>query len=103
MPATLILSATAMGLVLVVLALVVVGIRQEPRAQELTGHVPRLIARLARRLLGVYVRRPDPSAIPDRQHAEPSRTAHGPPRLPDGHTRHRSATSDRAPRGARVR
>ena len=31
MPATLILSATAMGLVLVVLALVVVGIRQEPR------------------------------------------------------------------------
>jgi hypothetical protein len=37
MPATLILSATAMGLVLVVLALVVVGIRQEPPAQELTG------------------------------------------------------------------
>ena len=30
MPATLILSATAMGLVLIVLALVVVGIRQEP-------------------------------------------------------------------------
>ena len=37
MPATLILSATAMGLVLVVLALVVAGIRQEPPAQELTG------------------------------------------------------------------
>ena len=86
MPATLILSAAAMGLVLIVLALVVVGIRQEPPAQELTGHVPRLIARLARRLLGVYVRRADPSAIPD-QHAEPSRTAHGPARPPDGHTR----------------
>ena len=86
MPATLILSATAAGLVLVVLALVVVGIRQEPPAQELTGQVPRLIARLARRLLGVYVRRPDPSPIPD-QHAEPSRTAHGPARPPDGHTR----------------
>jgi len=87
MPATLILAATAMGLVLVVLALVVVGIRQEPPAEELTGHVPRLIARLARRLLGVYVRRPDPPAIPGRRHAEPGRTAHGPARPPDGHTR----------------
>ena len=87
MPATLILSATAMGLVLVVLALVVVGIRQEPPAQELTGQVPRLMARLARRLLGVYVRLlDDPSAIPGQQHAEPSRTAHGPARPPDGHT-----------------
>jgi hypothetical protein len=86
MPAMLILSAAAMGLVLVVLALVV-GIRQEPPAQELTGQVPRLIARLARRLLGVYARRPDPSAIPGQQRAEPSRTAHGPARPPDGHTR----------------
>ncbi len=87
MPAMLILSAAAMGLVLVVLALVVVGIRQEPPTQELTGQVPRLIARLARRLLGVYVRRPDPSAIPDQQRGEPSRTAHGPARPPDGHAR----------------
>jgi hypothetical protein len=59
MPAIFIFSAAAMGLALVVLALVVVGIRQEPRTQELTGQVPRLTARLARRLLGVYVRRPD--------------------------------------------
>jgi len=87
MPAILILSAAAMGLVLVVLALVVVGIRQEPPTEKLTGQVPRLIARLARRLLGVYVRRPDPSAIPDQQRAEPSRTAHGPARPPDGHSR----------------
>ena len=87
MPATLILSATAMGLVLVVLALVIAGIRQEPPAQELTGHVPRLIARLARRLPGVYVRRPDPSGIPGQQRAEPSRTAHRPARPPDGHAR----------------
>jgi len=87
MPAMLILPAAAMGLVLVVLALVVIGIRQEPPAQELTGQVPRLIARLARRLLGVYVRRPDPSAIPGQQRAEPSRTAHGPARPPDRHTR----------------
>ncbi len=87
MPATLILSAAAMGLVLVLLALVVVGIRQEPPAHELTGQVPRLTARLARRLLGVCVRRPDPSVIPGRQRAEPSRTAHGPARPPDGHAR----------------
>jgi len=87
MPAMLILSAAAMGLVLVVLALVVVGIRQEPPAQELTGQVPRLIPRLARRLLGVYVRRPDPPVIPGQRRAEPSRTAHGPARPPDGHPR----------------
>ena len=87
MPATLILSATAMGLVLVVLALIVVGIRQEPPTQELTGQVPRLTARFARRLLGVYVRRPDPSVIPGQQRTEPSRTAHGPARPPDGHAR----------------
>jgi hypothetical protein len=87
MPVMLILSAAAMGLVLVMLALVVVGIRQEPPAQELTGQVPRLIARLARRLLGVYVRRPDPSVIADQRRAEPSHTAHGPARPPDGHAR----------------
>lgn len=87
MPAMLILSAAAMGLVLVVLALIVAGIRQEPPAHELTGHVPRLTARLARRLLGVHVRRPDPSVIPGQQRAEPSRTAHGPARPPDGHAR----------------
>jgi hypothetical protein len=78
MPAMLIVSAATMGLVLVVLALVVVGIRQEPPAQELTGQVPRLIARMARRLLGVYVRRPDPSVIPGQQRAEPSRTGTDP-------------------------
>jgi hypothetical protein len=87
MPAMLIVSAAAMGLVLVVLALIVVGIRQEPPAHELTAQVPRLTARLARRLLGVHVRRPDPSGIPGRQRAEPSRTAHGPARPPDGHAR----------------
>ena len=87
MPAMLILSGAAMGLVLVVLALIVVGIRQEPPAQELTGQVPRLIARLARRLLGVYVRRPDPSVIPGQRRAEPSHAAHGPARPPDGHAR----------------
>jgi hypothetical protein len=88
-PDMLILPAAAMGLILVALVLVVVGIRQEPPAQELTGQAPRLIARLARRLVGVYVRRPDPSVIPDQQRAEPSRTAHGPARPPDGHAQAR--------------
>jgi len=66
MPTMLILAAGAMGLVLVVLAVVVIGIRQEPLAQELTRQAPRLMARVARRLTGVHVRRPDPSVIPAR-------------------------------------
>jgi hypothetical protein len=59
MPTMFILAVGAMGLVLVVLAVVVVGIRQEPSAQELTRQAPGLMAGLTRRLLGVYVRRPD--------------------------------------------
>ncbi len=59
----LILTASAMGLVLVVLAVVVIGIGQEPSAQELTRQAPSVMARLARPLLGAYVRRPDPSVI----------------------------------------
>jgi hypothetical protein len=59
MPTMFIFAVGAMGLVLVVLAVVVAGIRQEPSAQELTRQAPRLTARLTRRLLGVYVRRPD--------------------------------------------
>ena len=54
-----IFAVAAMGLVLVVLAVVVAGIRQEPPGQELTRQPPRRTARLTRRLLGVYVRRPD--------------------------------------------
>jgi hypothetical protein len=79
MPVIYILAVGAMGLVLVVLAIVVVGIRQEP-SQELTRQAPRLIARFARRLLRLYVRRPDPSVVPDKRRGEPSHTAHGPAR-----------------------
>jgi hypothetical protein len=84
MAAMLLLAAIAMGLVLVVLA-VVVGIRQEPSARELTRQAPRLMARLTRPVLGVYVRRPDPSVIPGKQRGEPSHAAHGPTRRSDGH------------------
>jgi hypothetical protein len=83
MPTMSILAVAVMGLVLVVLAAVVVGIRQEPSSQELTGQAPRLMARMTRRLVGVYVRRPDQSLIPGKQRGEPSHTAHGPARRPD--------------------
>ena len=87
MPAMLILAAAVMGLVLVVLAVVIVGIRQEPSAQELTRQAPSVLARFARRLLGVYVRRPDPSVIPDTPRGEPNHTARGYARQSDGHAR----------------
>ncbi len=75
MPTILILAVAAMGLVLVVLAVVVVGTRQEP------------FARSVRRMLGVYVRRPDATVIPDERRGEPGHTARGPVRQPDGHAR----------------
>jgi hypothetical protein len=49
-----------MVLVLILLAVVVLGIRQEPPADELSRQAPSLFAAWIRRLLGVYVRKPDP-------------------------------------------
>jgi hypothetical protein len=82
MPTMFVFAVGAMGLVLVVLAVVVVGIRQEPSAQELTRQAPRLMASLTRRLLGVHVRRPDPSVITGQQRGEPGHGS-GPARPPD--------------------
>ena len=82
MPAMFIVAAAAAGLVLAVLAVVVAGIRQEPSAQELTRQPPRPMARLTRRLLGVYVRSPDPPVITGQQRGEPGH-APGPARRPD--------------------
>jgi hypothetical protein len=53
--------ATA-ALVLILLSLVVIVMRQEPRDTELTNVAPCLTAAMVRRLLGVYVRRPTPPA-----------------------------------------
>jgi hypothetical protein len=53
----LIISGTGLVLTASVLAMVVAGIRQEP--SELASRAPGLGAALVRRLLGVYVRRPD--------------------------------------------
>jgi hypothetical protein len=51
----------ASGLVLILLAVVVAGIRREPPAAELSSQAPSPISSMARRLTGVYVRRPDPA------------------------------------------
>jgi hypothetical protein len=53
---------TVSGLVLILLAVVVAGIRREPPAAELNSRPPSVISAIARRLTGVYVRRPDPAA-----------------------------------------
>lgn len=55
----LIVSAAA-GLVLVLLGVVVVAIRQEPRDMEMSDVAPSLMAVAVRRMLGVYLRRPTP-------------------------------------------
>jgi hypothetical protein len=55
----------AAGLVLIMLAFVVIAIRQEPRDAEMSKVAPSLIAVVVRRLLGVYLRRP---TTPGRQH-----------------------------------
>jgi hypothetical protein len=52
----------AVALVLILLAIVVVAIRQEPRDVEMRHVAPSLIAVMVRRLLGVYLRRPNPPA-----------------------------------------
>lgn len=62
MLATLLFVAAAVALVAVLLfAVVVAGIRQEPADAEMTSRAQRPTAAVARRLLGVYVRRPDPA------------------------------------------
>jgi hypothetical protein len=59
MPTALILTVLVVGaLVLILLAVVVVAIRQEPRDAEMSNVAPSLIAVVVRRLLGVYLRRP---------------------------------------------
>ena len=47
---------------LILLVVVVVAIRQEPRDAEMSNVAPSLIAVVVRRLLGVYLRRPTPPA-----------------------------------------
>lgn len=78
---------TAMVVVLVLLAVVVVGIRQEPPTAELSSQAPARTAALVRRLLGLYVRKPDPPLLPDEQPGELYLTTRGPSHRAEGDTR----------------
>lgn len=51
-------SGILMAVVLGLLTVVVVGIRQEPRTEEMRSRAPGLVAAIVRRLLGVSLRRP---------------------------------------------
>ena len=62
-----------MVLVLVLLAIVVVGIRQEPPTGELDVQAPSYFAAMVRRSLGVSVRKPDRG--PYERHGEPCLTS----------------------------
>ena len=67
----LILAVLAAGaLTLILLAVVVVAIRQEPRDTEMSKVAPSVIAVVVRRLLGVYVCRPTPPADSTDWHEE---------------------------------
>ena len=76
-----------MMLVLILLAVVVIGMRQEPPTDELSMQAPSLFTALVRRMLGVYVRKPDPSL--DERYGEPSLIARdaGGGEIRCGHTR----------------
>jgi hypothetical protein len=58
---TILILAVGSAAVFVVLLFIIVtiGIRQEPSLEELGEQAPSLIAAFVRRLLGVYVRKPD--------------------------------------------
>jgi hypothetical protein len=75
---------SVMVLVLVLLAVVVAAIKQEPQAQELTSQPPNAITAWVRRLLGVYVRKPDQPPALDEGRGEPCLTAGDTPRWPEG-------------------
>jgi hypothetical protein len=75
---------SVMVLVLVLLAVVVVAVKQEPQAEELATQPPKAITARVRRLLGVYVRKPDQSPPDDDDHREPCLTAWEPPSWPEG-------------------
>ena len=76
-----------MVLVLILLVVVVAGIKQEPSAEELSRQPPNVITAWVRRLLGVYVRKPEQPPTPDEDRGEPCLTAHDPSRWPKGQER----------------
>lgn len=73
-----------MVLVLVLLAVVVAGIKQEPPTEELTSQPPNAVTAWVRRVLGVYVRKPEQRPTRDEDCGEPCLTARNPVRWPKG-------------------
>ena len=75
--ALIVIVLAAITLVLILLAVVVVGIRQEPRSAELSDVAPSPITGLVRRLTGLSVRRPTPTAVraPEQGEGNPARPA----------------------------
>jgi hypothetical protein len=68
--ALILIVLAAIALVPILLAVIVVGIRQEPRSAELSDVAPSPIAVLVRRLTGLSVRRPTPTAVRARGQGE---------------------------------
>ena len=67
-----ILIGSVTVLVALLLAIVVIGVRHEPQTEELSEQAPSLMAAFVRRLLGVYVRKPDsPAGWKSRRRSEP--------------------------------
>jgi hypothetical protein len=75
----LILIGSVTVLVVLLLTIVVIGVRPEPQTDELSEQPPSLIAAFVRRLLGVYVRKPDSPAAWE----SPSRSEPFSPNAPD--------------------
>jgi hypothetical protein len=76
--ALILIVLAAIVLILILLAVVVVGIRQEPRSAELSDVAPGPITGLVRRLTGLSVRRPTPTAVHDRGQGEGNRAGPAP-------------------------
>jgi hypothetical protein len=71
-------------LVFVVLAVVVVGIKQEPSAEELASQPSNVLTAWVRRLLGVYVRKPDHPSTFGEGRVAPRLNSRDPARWPKG-------------------
>ena len=81
--ALILVTGTTTVLVLVLLAVVMLGIKQEPPG-PLASRPPNAVTALVRRLLGICVRKPDqPPAVND-DRGDPSLFSHDPTRWPKG-------------------
>ena len=91
--ALVLLTLAVTVVILALLGLLLAGIRREDRAPELACRPPTLVTGLARRLVGLHVRRPPTpvSAYDARPNSYPAQTA----RAEGPATPHEVATSDR--------